>query len=146
MTRPIERELQSVTGIKDITSSSVQDFSVVIAEFNSGEDIDEAVDRVKDAVDKAKSELPNDLPADPLVQDINFAELPIVTVNIAGDFPNDVLLDYAEEFEEAIEGVDEVARAEVQGAQERQVRVDLNLQAMQSVQVSFDDVSQRHRV
>ena len=141
VTRPIERELQSVTGIKDITSSSVQDFSVVIAEFQSGEDIDEAVDRVKDAVDKAKSELPNDLPSDPLVQDINFAEIPIVTVNIAGDFPNDVLLDYAEEFEEALEGIDEVARAEVQGAQERQVRVDLDLPRMQSLQVSFNDVS-----
>ena len=141
VTRPIERELQSVTGIKDITSSSVQDFSVVIAEFNSGEDIDEAVRRVKDAVDKAASELPTDLPTEPLVEDVNFAEIPIVTVNVAGDFPNDVLLDYAEDLEEAIESIDEVARAEVQGAQERQVRVDLDLPAMQSLQVSFDDVA-----
>ncbi len=141
VTRPIERELQGVNGIKDITSSSVQDFSVIIAEFDSDADIDEAVTRVKDAVDKARAELPNDLPADPLVQDVNFAEIPIVTVNVAGDFPNDILLDYAEELEEAIEGISEVARAEVQGAQERQVRVDLDLPKMQSLLVSFTDVS-----
>ncbi|MFK8057313.1 MAG: efflux RND transporter permease subunit [Saprospiraceae bacterium] len=142
VTRPIERELQGVTGIDNITSSSVQDFSVVIAEFGSDENIEEAKRRVKDAIDKAASELPNDLPSDPLVQDINFSELPIVTVNVAGDFPNDVLLDYAEVLEEAIEGIDEIARAEVQGAQERQVRVDLDLPKMQSLKVSFNDVAQ----
>lgn len=142
VTRPIERELQGVVGIENITSSSVQDFSVVIAEFGSDENIEEAKRRIKDAVDKAASELPNDLPADPLVQDINFAEIPIVTVNVAGDFPNDVLLEYAEVLEEAIESIDEVARAEVQGAQERQVRVDLDLPKMQSLKVSFNDVAQ----
>lgn len=141
VTRPIEKELQSITGIKDIKSSSLQDFSIVIAEFNSDEDIDEAKRRVKDAVDKAASELPNDLPSDPLVQDINFAEIPIVTVNVAGDFPNDVLFDYAEVLEDAIEGISEVARAEIQGAQERQIRVDLDLPKMQSLEVSFTDVN-----
>ena len=142
VTRPIERELQSVTGIKDITSSSVQDFSIVIAEFNSDEDIEAALRRVKDAVDKARTELPNDLPADPLIQDINFADIPIVTINVAGDFPNDVLLDYAEEIEDRIEAIDEVARVEIQGEQERQVRVDLDLPRMQSLEISFNDIAQ----
>ena len=142
VTRPIERELQSVTGIKDITSSSVQDFSIVIAEFNSDEDIDQAVRRVKDAVDKARGELPNDLPTEPLIQDINFADIPIVTVNVAGDFPPDVLLQYAEVLEDEIEAIDEVARAEIQGDQERQVRVDLDLPKMQSLRVSYNEVAQ----
>ncbi len=141
VTRPIERELQGVTGLDNVTSSSVQDFSVIVAEFSSDEDIDEAVRRVKDAVDKSRSELPNDLPTEPLVQDVNFAEIPIVTVNVAGDFPNDVLLDYADVIKDEIESIDEVARAETQGAQERQVRVDLDLPAMQSRQVSFGDVA-----
>ena len=142
VTRPIERELQSVTGIKDISSSSAQDFSIVIAEFNSDEDIEAALRRVKDAVDKARTELPNDLPSDPLIQDINFAEIPIITINVAGDFPNDVLLDYAEEIEDRVEAIDEVARAEIQGDQERQVRVDLDLPKMQSLEVSFNEVAQ----
>ncbi len=142
VSRPIERELQSVTGIKDITSSSVQDFSIVIAEFNSDEDIDQAVRRVKDAVDKARTELPTDLPSDPLIQDINFADLPIMVVNVAGDFPPDVLLSYAEVLEDEIEAIDEIARAEVQGDQERQVRVDLDLPKMQALKVSFNEVAQ----
>ena len=142
VTRPIERELQGVTGIKDITSSSVQDFSVVIAEFNSDQDIDESLRRVKDAVDKARSELPDDLPNEPLVQDINFSEIPIITINLAGEFPNDVLLKYAEVLEEDIEAIDEIARVEIQGEQERQVRVDLDLPSMQSLEVSFNDVAQ----
>ena len=67
VTRPIEKELQSITGVKDIRSTSIQDFSVITAEFDADMDLDEAVRKVKDAVDKAKSELPSDLDQEPQV-------------------------------------------------------------------------------
>ena len=71
VTRPIEKELQGVDGLKVIKSTSVQDFSVITVEFNSDEDFDDALQRTKDAVDKAKPELPNDLDTEPTVLEIN---------------------------------------------------------------------------
>lgn len=140
VTRELEKELQSVDGVKTIRSTSIQDFSVITVEFNSGEDIDEAVRKVKDAVDKAKPELPNDLDQEPTVLDINFAEIPIVTVNISGEYTLDELINYAEYLQDEIETLDEVARAEIKGDREREVKIDVDLRRMESMQVSFTDI------
>ncbi|MEL6658549.1 MAG: efflux RND transporter permease subunit [Bacteroidota bacterium] len=140
VTRELEKELQSVDGMKTVRSTSIQDFSVITVEFNSGEDIDEAVRKVKDAVDQAKPELPNDLDQEPTVLDINFAEIPIVTVNVSGEYTLDELIKYAEYLQDEIETLDEVARAEIKGDQEREVKIDVDLRRMESMQVSFTDI------
>jgi multidrug efflux pump subunit AcrB len=140
VTREIEKELQSVDGVKTIRSTSIQDYSVITVEFNSGEDIDEAVRRVKDAVDKAKPELPNDLDTEPTILDINLAEIPIVTVNVSGDYSNDELRNFAEYLQDEIEELDEIARAELKGAREREVKVEVDLRKMESLEVSFTDI------
>lgn len=140
VTRELEKELQSVDGVKTIRSTSIQDFSVITVEFNSGEDIDEATRKVKDAVDKAKPELPSDLDQEPTVLDINFAEIPIVTVNISGEYTLDELIKYAEYLQDEIETLDEVARAEIKGDREREVKIDVDLRRMESMEVSFTDI------
>lgn len=140
ITRKLEKELQSVDGMKSISSTSIQDFSIIVVEFNSGEDIDEAVRRVKDAVDKAKQELPTDLDNDPAVLDINLAEIPIVTVNLSGDYSNDELLHYAEFLQDKIEALDEIARVEIKGELEREVKIDVDLRKMESMEVAFSDI------
>ena len=103
ITRPIEKELKSISGIKDITSTSVQDYSTIIVEFNPEEDIAKALQDVKDAVDKAKSELPTDLDSDPSVMDIDLTELPILYINISGDYSINELKTYAAHLEDEIE-------------------------------------------
>ncbi|MBV6655773.1 MAG: efflux RND transporter permease subunit, partial [Mameliella sp.] len=140
VTRPIEKELQSITGIKDIKSTSIQDYSVITAEFSADMDLDDAVRKVKDAVDKAKSDLPSDLDQDPTVLDINLSEIPIVTVNISGDYTNDELRSYAEFLQDEIETLDEISEVELKGAREREVKVDIDLPKMESMQVSFQDI------
>src|SRR5688572_13750237 len=70
--RPIEKECKSIAGVKKIKSSSLQDYCNVVVEFNSDIDIDIAKQKVKDAVDKAKKDLPKDLREDPEIMDINF--------------------------------------------------------------------------
>lgn len=140
ITRPIEKELQSISGVKDIKSTSIQDYSVITAEFSADMELDDAVRKVKDAVDKAKAELPTDLDQEPTVLDINLSEIPIVTVNISGEYTNDELRNYAEFLQDEIEKLDEIARAELRGAREREVKVDLDLQKMGAMQVTFDDV------
>jgi len=142
ITRPIEKELQSVDRVKDIRSTSIQDFSVITAEFESDMDIDEAVRKVKDAVDKAKSELPTDLDREPTVLDVNLSELPIMTVNISGDYTNDQLRNFAEYLEDKIEAVDEISKVELKGALEREVKVDVDVLKMESMLVSFNDIQQ----
>lgn len=140
VTRELEKELQSVDGVKTIRSTSIQDFSVITVEFNSGEDIDEAVRKVKDAVDVAKQELPSDLDQDPTVLDINLAEIPIVTVNISGEYSLDELINYAEYLQDEIETLDEVARAEIKGDRDREMKIDVDLRRMESMEVSFTDI------
>ena len=124
VTRELEKELQSVDGVKTIRSTSIQDFSVITVEFNSGEDIDEAVRKVKDAVDMAKPELPSDLDQEPTVLDINFAEIPIVTVNVSGAYTLDELINYAEYLQDEIETLDGTQPVELSSSQQLDLRRD----------------------
>jgi len=140
ITRPIEKEVESVTGIKEISSTSAQDASMIFVEFNTDVDIKVALQDVKDAVDKAKSELPGDLLFDPLVQDIDFSEFPIININLSGDFSVEELKDYAEILEERIESVGEISKVEIRGVDEREIKVDVDLLKMESYGLSFDDI------
>lgn len=140
VTRPIEKELQTVDGIKDIKSTSVQDYSVITAEFETDIDLDEAVRKVKDAVDKSKPELPTDLDQEPTVLDINLSEIPIVVVNISGDYGNDELRSYAEYLQDRIEELEEINRVDLKGTMEREMKVEVDLLKMESMQVSFTDI------
>ncbi|MFM9008513.1 MAG: efflux RND transporter permease subunit, partial [Bacteroidota bacterium] len=83
--KPIEKQVKSASGVKKISSNSIQDFTSIIVEFNSDVSVADAKQRVKDAVDKAKSELPSDLKDDPAITDVNFSEIPILFVNLSGD-------------------------------------------------------------
>ena len=140
ITRPIEKELVSLKGIKDVKSNSMQDFSVVVCEFNSDEQAEDCVRRVKDALDKAKKELPTDLDQDPQAEEINFAEFPVMTVNISGDFGMDELRSYAEHVQDELESLRQVMRVDLKGAQEREVKIDVDLPKMESLKVSFGDI------
>ena len=141
ITRPIEKELKSISGIKDITSTSVQDYSTIIVEFNPEEDIAKALQDVKDAVDKAKSELPTDLDSDPNVMDIDITELPILYVNISGDYSINELKTYAEYLEDEIEKLSEISKCDIKGALNREIRVDADIHKMEAVEVSFQDIN-----
>ncbi|MCB0640382.1 MAG: efflux RND transporter permease subunit, partial [Phaeodactylibacter sp.] len=140
ISRPIEKELASISEIKNINSSSLQDYSLIIAEFDADVDIDDATRKVKDAVDRAKPELPNDLSKEPEVLDINLSEIPILTVNIAGSYSNDQLREYAEYLQDEIEDLPEISSVDIKGAREREVSIEMDLPKMQALQISFGDI------
>ena len=140
VTRPIEKELMSVTGIKDVKSTSMQDYSIITAEYITEIDMNDALRKTKDAVDKAKSELPNDLTRDPDVMEVNTAAIPIMTVNLAGNYTNDQLREYAEYLQDKIEDIDEISEVQMKGALETEVKVDMDIPKMEALQVSFGDV------
>jgi multidrug efflux pump len=86
ISKEIEKEVKSISGVKKIKSNSVQDFSNVIVEFETDVSIDKAKQEVQDAVDRARQELPSDLDTDPQVIEIDISELPIMNVNLSGDY------------------------------------------------------------
>ncbi|MDX2431582.1 MAG: efflux RND transporter permease subunit, partial [Bacteroides sp.] len=140
ITRPIEKEVESVKGIKEITSTSTQDASLILVEFNTDVDIKVAIQDVKDAVDKAKSELPNDLLQDPLVEDIDFSEFPIININLSGDFSIEELKNHAEYLEDMIESIPEISKVEIRGVDEREIKVNVDLLKLESYELTFDDI------
>jgi multidrug efflux pump len=104
VTKPIEKRLKSINGVKKITSSSVQDFSSIAVEFQTGIEIAEAKQRVKDEVDKAKTDLPMaDITSGPDVMDIDLSQIPIMYINLSGRYSLDKLKKYAEVMQEQIE-------------------------------------------
>ena len=140
ITRPLEKEVNQVDGIKKVTSKSQQDYSIIIAEFQADVDLDVAERKLKDAVDRAQAELPTDLDRDPEVLKINLSELPIMTINMAGPFTNDELLSYAEYVEEKIEALKEISEVDIKGDRKREVQINVDLPSMESLQVSFADI------
>lgn len=140
VTRPIEQQLKSISGVKKIVSQSVQNFSAITVEFNTDVDPAIAKQRVADKVDMAKKDLPNDLDQDPIVQEIDFSEMPIMTVNISGDYNLDILKNYADDLQDRIEGLTQITRADMIGALEKEVQVNLDLYRMTAANVSFNDV------
>lgn len=140
LTRPLEKEIESVKGIKKMTTVSSQDASNVFVEFQTDVNIKTALQDVKDAVDKAKSELPDDLLTDPMVTDIDFSEFPVINVNLSGDYSVSELKDFAEDLKDEIETISEVSKVVITGITEREVKINLDPFKMAALQVSYGDV------
>ena len=140
VTKQIEKQLKSTPGLKRITSNSYQDYSFITAEFNTNVDIKVAKQRVKDAVDKAKSDLPNNLPEDPSVIDINLSDMPILYINISGDFDLKKLKDFADIMKDKIESMKQISGVDIVGALEQEVQINVDLNKMNAAQISFNDI------
>ena len=140
ITRPIEKQIKSVKGIKNLSSNSVQDNSNIIVEFNTDVEVKTALQDVKDAVDKAKSDLPNDLDVDPMVMDIDFSEFPILNINLSGDYSLDDLKVYAEELQDRIESLSQISKVEITGLLDKEITIKTDLHKMENNKISFRDI------
>ncbi len=140
VTRPIEKQLKSISDVKKITSNSVPDFSSIIVEFDPNLSIETAKQRVRDAVDKSKSDLPTDLPTQPQIMDIDISAMPVMYLNLSGNFELDKLKHYAEMIQDKIEGLKEITRVDIVGALDREIQVNANIFKMQAAKVTFSDI------
>ncbi len=140
VTKPIEKQVKNLTGVKKVTSNSFQDYSVVIVEFNTDVKVDKAKLDVKDAVDKAKQDLPKNLPNQPEVKDVDFSEFPILNVNISGNYDLNRLKLYADKVKDNIEAMKEIKRVDRVGNLDREIQINVDMYKMQGAGFTFDDI------
>ena len=145
ITRPLEKEINGISGVDEITSTSIEGFSSIKVTFDFSVTPTEALRKVKDKVDIAKSDkdFPKDLPADPNVKELNFAELmPIMNINLSGDFSMDELKEYGEYLEDEIEKVPEISKVDIRGIQDKEMEISVDLYKMEISKISFNDIAQ----
>ncbi len=143
VTQPIEKQIKGITGAKinKLTSTSVQDYSAITVEFNTDVAVDVALQKVKDAVDKAKEDLPTDLTQEPNVQEVSFSEFPIMFVNVSGDYDLVKLKKFADEMQEKLEELPQITRVDIVGAPEREFQINVDNYKMQASNITFDDIA-----
>jgi len=139
ITRPIEEEINKISDVKTLSSTSVEGFSSINVEFEAGVDMTEALQQVREKVDIAKPELP---PAaeEPAILEFSFENFPILQVNLAGDYSLVRLKQLAEDMQDRIEQIPSVLSVSLSGGLEREVQVDVDLPKLKFYGVSFDDV------
>ncbi len=141
LTQEIEREVATLSGIDRLTSTSTEGVSSVVVEFVPDKDIDEASREVREAVDRAKVDFPSDV-EEPMVNDIDFADMPVLTVNLLTSGSLTALRRTAEDLQDELEGVPGVNGVDLLGGLEREVQVNVDLAALQGTGLTIDDLVQ----
>ncbi|MCR6722397.1 MAG: efflux RND transporter permease subunit [Chitinophagaceae bacterium] len=144
VTQPIEKQIKGITGAKinKVTSTSINDFSAITIEFNTDVKVDVALQKVKDAIDKAKQDLPTDLTQEPTALEVSFSEMPIMYVNLSGDYDPTRLKKMADELKDRLEELSQINRVDLVGAPEREFQINVDNYRMQAAGVTFNDIAQ----
>ncbi|HEX5153804.1 MAG TPA: efflux RND transporter permease subunit [Parafilimonas sp.] len=143
VTKPIEKQIKGITGAKinKITSTSQQDYSAIVIEFDTEVKVDVALQKVKDAIDKSKQDLPTDLTQQPTALEVSFSDFPIMYVNISGNYDVQRLKKYADDMQDELENLSQLNRVDIVGAPEREFQINVDRKRMEAAGVSFDDIS-----
>ena len=145
ITDPLEDQLKGLSGVVEITSTSQEDYSMIIVEFDDDMDVEVAKQRVKDKLDteKAGEDWPtfNGAKVDPNAFDLSISEeVPFLNINISGDYPLQKLKEFAEYLQDDIEDLSEVKQADIRGVQDKEVEIAVDIYKMMAMQVSFNDI------
>jgi multidrug efflux pump len=144
--KPLEKEFKNISGVNKITSSSFQDYGMIIVEFDDKIGIELAKQKIKDKVDNAKADtdwpnLDNGSKVEPNVFELNISEeVPILNINLKGDYTAQQLKKFGEKLQDDIEEVPEVKKVEILGVDDKEVEIAVDIFKMTAAQVSFDDI------
>jgi multidrug efflux pump len=143
VTQPIEKQIKGITGAKinKVTSTSVQDYSAIMVEFGTDVKVDVAVQKVKDAIDKSKQDLPTDLTQEPTAIEVSFSDQPIMYVNVSGDYDMMRLKKYADQLQDKLEELPAINRVDLVGAPEREFQINVDNLRMQAAGITFDNIA-----
>ena len=139
LVRPLEQELNSIEGVKEITSTASEGRASLTLEFELDVNIDDALADVREAVDAAKNNLPAEADA-PSVQEINLALFPVINISLAGDVDERVLFRVAEDLQERLEALPGVLEATLKGKRDEVAEIIINPALMASYNISHSEL------
>jgi CzcA family heavy metal efflux pump len=145
ITIPVERQLAGLSGVKSIESDSSEGMSFIDIEFEADEDIDTALQRVRDKVDQAQSDLPVDA-EEPVIREVNVSEMPIMYLSLTGDVGMAVLTNFAEDLEDSLEAIRGVLDVKVVGGVEREIQIIVDPSRATEYAISMADLIQLAQV
>ncbi len=142
LVRPLEKELQSIEGLDEMKANATQNYATITLEFEAGFDSDRALQDVREKVDIAKSELPEDA-EEPRVQEVNVALFPVLTAVLSGSVPERKLVELSRDVKDRLEALPGVLEVDIGGSREDVVNVQLDPNTMQTYGLSYEEVLQR---
>jgi CzcA family heavy metal efflux pump len=140
VTIPIERKIKGISDLEEIRSTSAEGISTVAVKFLPGVDIDSALQKVRDKVDQAKQDLPQDMPDDPVIQEVNFSDIPVIRVVLSGPFSLRRLQNFADDLKDRIESIPGVLSAKMTGGLDRAIHVEFDLDRVGAYNVPFSSL------
>ncbi len=140
VTIPIERKLKGISDVEELRSTSAEGISTVAVKFLPDVDLDDALQKVRDKVDQAKPDLPDEMPDDPVIKEVNFSDLPVIRVVLSGPFSLRRLQTFAEDFEDRFESIPGVLDALISGGLEREIHVEFDLDRVRAYNVPFSSL------
>ena len=144
--KPLEKEIKNISGVNKVTSSSFQDYGMIIAEFDDDISIDAAKVKIKDKVDNAKAQtdwpnLDNGSKVEPNVFELNISEeVPILNINLQGNYTTQQLKKYGELIQDDLEEISEVKKVDILGVDDKEVEIAVDIFKMTAAQVTFDEI------
>lgn len=145
ITNPLEDKLKTVSNVIEITSTSQEDYSMIVVEFDEDIPVELAKQKIKDEIDSETSgeDWPtfNDAKVEPNVFELSMSEeVPILNINISGDYPVAKLKEFGEYLQDEIENLSEIKKVDIRGAQEKEIEVAVDIYKMMASSVSFQDI------
>ena len=139
LVKPIEDEVKTVEGIKEIRSTAYTGGGNVLLEFDAGFDADKAMDDIREKVDRAKGDLPNEAD-EPTVNEVNISAFPIILISLSGNLPDRTLQDLAENLQDEIETIPSVLEAKIGGKRNEQVDVIIDTLALEGYNINIENL------
>ncbi len=143
VSRIVEEEMSTISGVKNLTSVNKEGVSTVVAEFTLETDVKYAEQQVRDRVSNAKPRLPDDI-KEPVIQRVDPADQPVAILAVASDLPPAELYDLANDtLKPKFEQISQVGLVQIVGGRKREVRVELDRKALKSYELSVNGIAQR---
>lgn len=144
--KPLEKQIKNISGVAKVTSSSFQDYGMIIAEFSDDVSVEQAKQKIKDKVDNAKADtdwpnMDNGSKVEPNVFELNISEeVPILNINLQGNYTTQQLKKYGELLQDDIEEISEIKKVDILGVDDKEVEIAVDIFKMTAAQVTFDDI------
>ena len=139
LVRPMEQELRSIEGLKEMRATAIEGSATVVLEFEAGFDADRALDDVREQVDVAKTELPEETD-EPSVHEVNVALFPVIVVTLYGDVAERALVVQARKLCDKLEGLPGVLEADIAGDREDVLEVIVDPGLLESLDQGLEDL------